>query len=73
PSPMPTITISDREWLLFAGADTDCFKRYVALKMRRAAQTAVDRSLDQPSSIDTAPSLDHANAKEVADDQHRHF
>jgi len=55
---MPIIAISDREWSLFAGAPADCFKRYLALKMRRAVQTGVgDVSLDEhcpvvcPSSV----------------------
>jgi len=58
---MPTIAITDREWSLFAGAPADCFKRYLALKMRRAVETGVgDVSLDDNCPfIEVAPSLVH--------------
>jgi len=64
---MPIIAISDREWSLFAGAPADCFKRYLALKMRRAVQTGVgDVSLDEhcpvicPSSVVNKKGATHA-------------
>jgi len=58
---MSIIAISDREWSLFAGAPADCFKRYLALKMRRAVQTGVgDVSRDDNCLfIDAAPSFVH--------------
>jgi len=55
---MPIIAISDREWSLFAGAPADCFKRYLALKMRRAVQTGVgDVSLDEHCPVVCTSSL----------------
>jgi len=70
---MPTIAITDREWSLFAGAPADCFKRYLALKMRRAVQTGVgDVSRDEHCPFtDAAPSFVHE--KESHDAQRSAF
>jgi len=73
-NPSPTTKeLSDdnhnREWSLFAG-DADAFKRYLALKMRRAVQTGVgDVSLDDNYPfIKSEPSL--AREKEAANGKH---
>jgi len=58
---MPTIAITDHEWSLFASAPSEDFKRYLALKMRRAVQTGVgDVSLDDNCPFtEVSPSLVH--------------